>query len=166
MLTREERLITMKGADLIRVADKYGVKVNCNKSRTQLKESKDAVIARILAIENQIKAPEVNTAETQETKAPEIKAAETSETPGATVSEANVIEATETETPKAAETKTRETKGRAATNVIFYKGKTQSIKDWGKELGIPYHTLYDRIKRNGWTIEEALETPLGGRRPK
>ena len=133
MLTREERLITMKGADLIRVADKYGVKVSCNKSRTQLKESKDAVIARILAVENQIKAVET---ETQEIKAPEAKAVET------------------------------ETKGRAATNVIFYKGKTQSIKDWGKELGIPYHTLYDRIKRNGWTIEEALETPLGGRRPK
>jgi hypothetical protein len=43
----------MKGADLIRVADGLGIKVACNKARTALKESKQAVIDRIIAKENE-----------------------------------------------------------------------------------------------------------------
>ena len=144
MLTREERLWTMKGQDLIRVADKCGVKVSCKKARTQLKESKEAVILRILD------------AEAAETKAVESKPVETKAVEPKPV-ETKAVE------PKPVETKAVETK---AKNQITYKDKTQSIKDWGKELGIPYHTLYDRIKRNGWTVAEAIETPLGQRRPK
>lgn len=47
---------------------------------------------------------------------------------------------------------------------LTYKGRTQSIKDWAEELQLPYPTLYDRINRNGWSVEEAIEIPLGGRR--
>ena len=46
-----EKLESMKGAELIVYADKLGVKVDCNKTRTQLKESKKNVIDRILAFE-------------------------------------------------------------------------------------------------------------------
>lgn len=49
---------------------------------------------------------------------------------------------------------------------LTFEGKTQSIGAWAKELDIPYPTLYDRVNRNGWTTEEALTIPLGGRRKK
>ena len=52
MLSRNDRLMTMKGADLINLADRLGIKVACNKARTQLKESKQGVIDRIIAAEN------------------------------------------------------------------------------------------------------------------
>lgn len=39
---------------------------------------------------------------------------------------------------------------------IEYNGKTQTIAEWAKELGMPYHTLRDRILRYGWSIEMAL----------
>lgn len=47
---------------------------------------------------------------------------------------------------------------------LTYKGRTQTIKAWAEELQLPYPTLYDRINRNGWSVEEAIEIPLGGRR--
>lgn len=46
---------------------------------------------------------------------------------------------------------------------ITYRGKTQNIIDWSKELGIKYKTLLKRFIR-GWSDEEALSTPLGGKR--
>lgn len=51
-------------------------------------------------------------------------------------------------------------------NSIEFNGKMQSLKAWAEELEMPWPTLYDRINRNGWTIEEALTIPLGGRRKK
>lgn len=49
---------------------------------------------------------------------------------------------------------------------LTFNGKTQTIKAWAAELEMPWPTLYDRINRNGWTVEEALTIPLGGRRKK
>lgn len=49
---------------------------------------------------------------------------------------------------------------------LTFNDKTQSIRDWAAELEMPWPTLYDRINRNGWTVEEALTIPLGGRRKK
>lgn len=49
---------------------------------------------------------------------------------------------------------------------LTYKGKTQSIKAWAEELEMPWPTLYDRVNRNGWSVEDAIEIPLGKRRPK
>ena len=49
---------------------------------------------------------------------------------------------------------------------LTYDGKTQSIKEWAAELEMPWPTLYDRVNRNGWSVEEALTIPLGGRRKK
>ena len=60
-MTREDKLYSLKGDMLIAECDKLGVKVSCNKSRTQLKESKSKVVDRILAFE-------ANTAEVEETK--------------------------------------------------------------------------------------------------
>lgn len=38
---------------------------------------------------------------------------------------------------------------------IKIKGKTQTVKQWCKELGIKCHTIYDRLNKK-WTIEEAF----------
>lgn len=65
-MTREDRLYAMTGATLIQVADKLGVKVYCNKTRTALKEAKANVIERILAAEKA--AEEAETAEIMQAK--------------------------------------------------------------------------------------------------
>lgn len=49
---------------------------------------------------------------------------------------------------------------------LTYNGETKSIKEWAEELEMPWPTLYDRVNRNGWSTEDAIETPLGQRRPK
>ena len=46
-----EKLESMKGTELISYADKLGVNVSCNKERTNLKESKQKVIDKIVAFE-------------------------------------------------------------------------------------------------------------------
>ena len=57
-----EKLESMKGQELIVYADNLGVKVDCNKTRKQLKESKKNVIDRILAFEaSQVKKEVVET---------------------------------------------------------------------------------------------------------
>lgn len=68
---------------------------------------------------------------------------------------------------KAEENESKETKRPSLKiNEITFNGKTQSLRDWAKELEMPWPTLYDRINRNGWTVEEALTIPLGSRRKK
>lgn len=39
---------------------------------------------------------------------------------------------------------------------LTYKGKTQSIADWARELGVPRMRISSRLHR-GWSIERALE---------
>lgn len=72
--------------------------------------------------------------------------------------------------PEIVNNKSEETKPLKKPNLkiqeLTFEDKTQSIRAWAKELELPYPTLYDRINRNGWTIEEALTIPLGGRRKK
>lgn len=43
-------------------------------------------------------------------------------------------------------------------NVVLYeyKGRKQSIVDWGKEVGIKSETLRARLKKYGWSIEKSL----------
>lgn len=44
---------------------------------------------------------------------------------------------------------------------LTFKGKTQSMIDWSKELGINYRTLSSRINIYNWSVERALT--LGGK---
>lgn len=69
-MTREDMLISMNGAMLIGVADKLGVKVACNKTRTALKEAKAKVVARILEAEAALIADEEETKEPEKTETP------------------------------------------------------------------------------------------------
>lgn len=41
---------------------------------------------------------------------------------------------------------------------ITFNGKTQTLRAWSRETGIPYGTLKDRLQR-GKPLEEALTTP-------
>ena len=47
-----------------------------------------------------------------------------------------------------------------------YNGKAQPLGQWSKELNIPLGTLNARIRRMGWTIEEALGTESGSKNEK
>lgn len=47
---------------------------------------------------------------------------------------------------------------------LTFNGKTQSITKWAEEVGLKRPALYDRVNRHGWSIEEALTIPKGGRR--
>ena len=79
-MTREDMLIAMNGATLIGVADKLGVKVACNKTRTALKEAKAKVVARILEAEAALVADDEEAGEATETKKPVAEEAPKQET--------------------------------------------------------------------------------------
>lgn len=80
-MTREDMLIAMNGATLIGVADKLGVKVACNKTRTALKEAKAKVVARILEAEAVLVADDEEAGEATETKKPVAEETPKQETP-------------------------------------------------------------------------------------
>lgn len=40
--------------------------------------------------------------------------------------------------------------------MITYCGKTQNISQWSDELGIPYKTLWTRLKVRKWSVERAF----------
>lgn len=42
--------------------------------------------------------------------------------------------------------------------MITYKGKTQNMKQWSKELNINYGTLKSRLDDSHWSVEKAFET--------
>lgn len=44
--------------------------------------------------------------------------------------------------------------------LLTFQGRTQTLSQWAKETGISYFTLRSRILQSGWTIEEALTTPV------
>lgn len=55
--------------------------------------------------------------------------------------------------------KSEQSKNRTSNHYITYNGKTQTLTDWSKEIGIPRTTLDSRLKRH-WSIEDALTKPL------
>ena len=51
-------------------------------------------------------------------------------------------------------------KNRSNNHQITYNGKTMILQDWANEIGISSTTIRKRLK-SGWTIEDALFTPIG-----
>ena len=41
-----------------------------------------------------------------------------------------------------------------------YDGRSLSLTEWSNETGVKYELLHNRL-RSGWTIAEAIETPVG-----
>ena len=182
MLTREERLWTMKGQDLIKAADKVGVKVKCNRVRTQLKEAKENVIARILEAEHIVE--EINKAEEEkeleeklEKEAEdEVKAMygdqedkddqndkNDQEDKNNQDEKNNIYNDQDDQDDKPADTdgKSEQVKRPAPKKgaQFEYDGRSQNICAWAKELGISANTLYGRIYKLGWSVEKAFTTP-------
>ena len=49
---------------------------------------------------------------------------------------------------------TKKEQARNRRNNVMYKGK--SLAEWAENVGLPYWKVYNRIRNNGWPIEEAL----------
>ena len=160
IMTREDKLYSMTMANLQIVADKLGIKINS-------KAAKSKAIEKILEAEAQQEWEESQKKDTSEAdKIAEDnfnKAHKTSaEAPMKPIQEPKTAEPKETpkknvKTPKRTNLKLKE---------LTYKGETKPIKEWAAEINMPWPTLYDRINRNGWSVEEAIETPLGQKRSK
>ena len=43
---------------------------------------------------------------------------------------------------------------------VEYCGETLPLSYWSDRLGIPYHTLYDRLYRYGWAVDRAFTEPV------
>jgi len=44
------------------------------------------------------------------------------------------------------------------TNVLIrFNSKTMTVKQWSRELGIPYHRIYQRLFRLSWSVKRAFE---------
>ena len=54
-------------------------------------------------------------------------------------------------------TKKEQANNRKSSKLIEFNGRAMNTRDWGKELGIPWQTIYSRL-RCGWTVERALTT--------
>lgn len=46
---------------------------------------------------------------------------------------------------------------------LMFRGKSQSVLAWSRELGIPVSTIYSRLEKLGLSAEEALTRPVDGR---
>lgn len=45
-------------------------------------------------------------------------------------------------------------------HLLEYNGEVKTVATWAEEYELNYHTLFSRLDR-GWSVEEALKTPLG-----
>lgn len=60
-------------------------------------------------------------------------------------------------------TRQRNTGNRRSAHCLTYNGRTKSITEWAKEVGINSGTLWTRINEFDWSVEDALTAPA---RPK
>ena len=43
---------------------------------------------------------------------------------------------------------------------ITFQDRTQCIGKWADELGVPYISLYNKLRKHNWDMNEALRTKL------
>lgn len=127
-MTREDKLYSMRMQELIIVAEKLGIKIN-------KKGAKSIAVEKILEAEHMIE--ETNKISEQEEQ------------------EKEDLKAAEKETKQQVKDQEKLTPKRGA--LLTYKGKSQNICAWAKELGKSANTLYGRIYNLGWSIEDAFE---------
>lgn len=53
-------------------------------------------------------------------------------------------------------TRKEQIRNREVTILIEHMGQNKSLTEWCEELGLSYHTVWQRIKRLGWAPQEAL----------
>ena len=170
-MNRTEELMNKKGAELIAIADSYGVKCGANKERTQLKESKKVVVERIVNHEAELAAKAAEEAAKKAEKKAEAKKASKREsktfefngkvqTLAEWSKELGIAESTlygriyyRNYSVEEAFTSKRSSK---SNKTYAFNGKEQTLAEWSAELGIATSTLYGRIHYRNMTIEEAF----------
>lgn len=154
-MTREEKLWSMTAKTLQEVGEKAGVKI----TNSDIKKGKAIIIEKILKAE----------AATSEIVPEQIKTKNEFLNVVSDILDGKAV-VKAVEEPKVEETIEKPVKESKKANLklseLTYKGETKSIKDWAAEINMPWPTLYDRVNRNGWSVDDAIETPLGQRRPK
>lgn len=166
-MTREEKLWTMTGKTLLGVAEEFGLNVNKN----ILKQGKEKLIAKILEAEKKLEN-ESNMDEWEQSADAEHATREEQQAKNDKEAEDTVNKPKRKGRTRTAKTEDKpiikEKKTSDRTNLkikeLTYNGRTQTIREWAKELEMPWATLYDRVNRNGWSVEDAIEIPLGQRR--
>lgn len=133
-MTREEKLYSMTMTNLLVVADKLGVKIN-------KKAAKSQAVAKILEAENAAWEEEAD----KEKEAQEKKQAEKDKEAEDAVNKPKKQPKTDSPAPKPK---------RGA--LLEWNGKSQNICAWAKELGKNPNTLYARIYKMNWSIEDAF----------
>lgn len=156
-MTREEKLWTMTGNTLLGIAEGLGLKVNKN----TLKQGKEKLIAKILEAEKKLEN-ETNMDEWEAFTEAEHEIREEQQAENDRIAEETVNKSKKKIKNK--EPKKQATRSNLKLKELTYKGRTQTIRAWAEELQMPWATLYDRVNRNGWTVEDAIEIPLGQRR--
>ncbi len=56
--------------------------------------------------------------------------------------------------------RTTQSRNRRSNRMVTLDGATKCLAEWAEQYGIGYHIVYRRIER-GWTIRDALTTPVG-----
>jgi hypothetical protein len=59
-------------------------------------------------------------------------------------------------------TKPQQMRNTRVNRLIEFRGRAQCLQDWAKETGLSAPVLHYRL-RVGWSVEQALTTPIGGR---
>ena len=155
-MTREEKLIAMNGQTLIKVADKLGVKVTCNRTRTALKESKMNVVKRILAAENGSSNVDEDTCADGRKYSDIGKEIAEQAKEKAKKAKSKSIKKESKKTETCPETTQKLSEKPKHGGLIEYNGKSQTISKWSKELNKPIQTLYGRLYILGWPVEKAF----------
>ena len=48
---------------------------------------------------------------------------------------------------------------RRTNQIVCYNGESKTIAEWAALKGVPYHTLWNRLRVRGWPVEKALSVP-------
>jgi hypothetical protein len=49
---------------------------------------------------------------------------------------------------------------RSDNRYLAHDGKTMTVSEWAREIGVNKHTLNDRIRKSKWSVEKALTSPI------
>lgn len=164
-MTREEKLWTMTAKTLQEVGEKIGVKI----TNSDIKKGKAIIIKKIMEAEAakfEIVPEQIKTKNELLNAISDILDGKATVKP----SQESIKDVKKPKTVETVETTSAEKKTPKKANLklteLTYKGEIKSIKEWAAEINMPWPTLYDRVNRNGWPTDLAIETPLGQRRPK
>ena len=176
MVLDAAKLKTMTGGDTITARflhendfefrPEFKLTINTNKERTQLKDSKKTVVAKIVAHEDKIKAEAEAKAAEKKTDKKQKRSNKTYEFNGKVQTlaewsaELGIAESTlygrihyRNNSIEEAFTSSRSNR---SNKTYEFDGRHQTLDEWSKELGIATSTLYGRIHYRNKTVAEAF----------